>query len=384
MAECGILLPDAAGEVLEISGSWRRPMLAATDAFLMVCPYQGDEGQELFTHPAWDEIACFAGDKKYLLTGSNLKACPAKKPRPGLAMPKPVEAWQGPINTFQLRETESASSLQSLCGCSFKYLLQYWCKIGSGGGWSLPSQARLEGLLMHEIIDEVFQSWPMSPDQAAKEAEKLLHARGPMLAANLFLPGRKAALAQTRRTLTGAVKALVEHLSEADLAPTKTEESLQLDIPELGFNLFGRPDMVAQNNVIDFKRSGSKFWLECLGNGSATQLACYGRLLNPQQKDSLWPPAAIFILRDARMISLGRRAFPNVEPADGPSLAETWNGLVALVQARRNQLSEGDIKALGLMEACPDSSCLGPEGLEIAPSCDYCDYCTLCGNAFRG
>jgi ATP-dependent helicase/nuclease subunit B len=384
LAEFGVALPEPGEEALLLSHSWRRPLQSAQKSLLMVCPARGDEGQEMFTHPVWDEIACSAGDGKYLLSGPNLKSCTAKEQRDSMTMPEPVTTWQGPLDTFNLRETESASSLQSLCGCPFQYLLQYWCKIRAAGGWSLPSQVQLEGLLMHEILSEVFMSWPMKPEQAAEEAEQLLMQRGPLLAANLFLPGMKAALAQTRRTLSGAVRVLVDHLTEAGLVPTETEESLEFEMPELGFSLYGRPDLVAQGTVIDFKRSGAGFWLDRLKNGSAVQLACYGRLLNPHKKDNRWPPAAIFILRDASMLSLDLKVFPTVDPVSGPSLAETWEGLVDLVENRKKELVRGEIQAIGLLEDCPESSCLAPEGLEVAPSCKYCDFGLLCGQGFGG
>ena len=379
----GAQIPDPGDEAIRLAERWRRPLFMAAENFIAVCPAMGIDGENLFPHPLWDEVSARASNGVELLENTVLKDTPQKYTKTAVTVPGKHEAWKAP-EAIRKREKESASSLEKLISCPFRWVVAYLCGVWPGGAAALPSGAVLEGSLIHELIYRVFRRWPLEPDQAAAQAEKLFEAQGPRLAAPLFQPGSKTALADTRRALVNATGHITRLLSDAGLAPTAMEKDYETDVFELGIRLTGRPDLVAGQAVLDFKRSGATYWSNRITNGSAVQLACYGRLLANATKKGNFPPAGVFILQEARLITASAKVFSHADIIAGIDLVDTWNGIVDAVKQRRAELSNGKILAPGASQDCPSESCLSEEGLIMDPSCRFCDYAVLCGTALGG
>jgi hypothetical protein len=236
---------------------------------------------------------------------------------------------------------------------------------------------------LHLVVFEVLQDWPVSEKEAAARARRWFQAQGPRLAAPLFLPGAKARRAALERMLAAAVRALVRLLHAAGLAPEALEQTCRVRAPELGLELEGRPDLVAGGAVLDLKRGGLGFWRHLLAQGGAVQLAAYGRILAGRSWRRGFPPAGIFVLEEARLLSLEGETFPEAWVVEGPSLEETWQGVAAALEARREELSQGEVWAPGVTEECPEETALYPDMLEMEPPCGLCPFWVICGLAWE-
>ncbi len=380
----GVQIQDPGDEAIWLAERWRRPLFMAAETFIAICPATGIDGENLFPHPLWDEVSARASNGTKLLENTVLKDTPQKHGRIATTVPGKLETWKAPPAAIRHRDSESASSLEKLISCPFRWVVAYLCGVWPGGTEALSSGAVLEGSLIHELIYRVFRRWPLGPDQAAVEAGRLFEQQGPRLAAPLFQPGSKAALADTRRALVTTARHIVRLLSDAGLAPTAMEKDHETEVPELGIRLTGRPDLVAGQAVVDFKRSGATYWSNRIAKGSAVQLACYGRLLAGATKKGNFPPAGVFILQEARLITASAGVFSHADVIEGTDLVDTWKGIVDAVKQRRGELSNGEIRAPGAGQDCPSESCLSEEGLIMNPSCSFCDYAVLCGVALGG
>jgi ATP-dependent helicase/nuclease subunit B len=383
LVEAGVLVPDPGDEALWLARRWRRPLAMASKVFLAVCPATGEDGEDHFPHPLWDEISSSSVDGVDELELTSLLGAPGKAQRKVMQAPGTVEKWQVPAGVIGIRAKESPSSLEKLISCPFRWVISYLGRVWPGGVATIPTGPLLEGKLIHELIARVFAKWPLGPAQAADEAERLLEQEGPRLAAPIFQPGQGTILAGVRRSLVSTARQVTQLLQDAGWDPVAFEKSFEEDIPELGARLKGIPDLVAGPSVVDFKRSGATFWGNRLANGSATQLACYGRLLGGAPGKA-FPPAGIFILTEGRLITNDGGAFPKADEVSGRGFGDTWAALVEAVKQETARLSNGNVQATGNGDDCPKDSYLDKDDhLIIAPSCNFCDHGVLCGLELR-
>jgi hypothetical protein len=107
-------------------------------------------------------------------------------------------------------------------------------------------------------------------------------------------------------------------------------------------------------------------------------MACYAWLCRDRREKRL-PPAGVFIIREALLLTGRADAFPDAEMVAGPDLEETWRELVAVVGRRFAEMDGGEVRAIGAGADPPGKSGLTEDGLVLAASCDYCGCATLCG-----
>ncbi|KMY68101.1 hypothetical protein AAU61_09900 [Desulfocarbo indianensis] len=380
LREAGVEIPEPGDEALALAQAWQRPLLMAEEILLLVCPARGEDGEELATHPLWDEVLARAekGADTSLLEMAQPIGAPKRSKRHLVELPGPVPIWHAPKGATLRREQEWPASLERLVSCPFRWVIEDLAYIRGGSTASLQSGSFLEGQFMHEVLARLLETLPAEPQQAECQALEIFDRDGPLLAAPIFQPGKEDVKARTRRAVGVAAKRLVEMLSAAGLKPSAMETRYSRKVPELDFELHGIPDLVAGHAVIDFKRGGSRRWREKLENGTATQMACYAHLCQDKRSNNL-PACGVFIIREAAMLTTDQGIFPSAEGLKGPSIEQTWEALVSAVNQRFIEIDAGIIHAPGAGEAPPKKSTIDESGMVLISSCGYCNAAGLCG-----
>jgi len=376
----GVEVPEPGEEGIRLASLWQRPLMMASEQLLLICPARDEDGEELNPHPLWDEVMARAADggKMAALEVERPLGAPRRTPRASAALPGPVEVWQAPEGVLLRRDREWPTSLERLVSCPFRWVVQDLARVRAGATAALQDGFMLEGQLMHEVLARLLTKIPKDPKQAEKRALDIFDHDGPLLAAPIFLPGAEDTKGRLRRMVGRAAKNLARLLAAAKLKPTAMEQEFSAQVGGLGLVLAGRPDLVAGHVVIDFKRGGANRWRERLSAGTATQMACYAWLCRDKRKKAL-PPAGVFIIREALLLTANSRAFPDAEVMAGPALDDTWRELLAATQRRWAEMDGGEVIAIGAGADPPTRSELTEDGMVLAASCEYCDCATLCG-----
>ncbi|MFQ5460565.1 MAG: PD-(D/E)XK nuclease family protein, partial [Anaerolineae bacterium] len=401
LADLGAAMPDFGVRALARAARYRRPLAMATEALLLVCPATNAAGAASHPHPLWDEVSSCLGEAEEARLTVPRPVVPV--PRPGgpsqpelmAAPPRPppvswrrLEAPPGPRGVWQARgaiavdRIESPSSLGTLVGCPFRWTALYVGGIRAGLAGEPPQDSAILGSLGHKIIGQVLALRPGSPAQAGEAAATVFDTEGPRMNATLFLPGRDAARSEARRLVTSGAAAITKVLQDAGLHVEAVEINLAAEA-DIG-PVRGRADLVLgpRRAVIDLKLSGLNHRRKEIRDGTAFQLATYGRLL---ARDGEFPPVGYYILRQQALLSTAPGPFGEITPINGPGPEATWRGLVAAVEARRTALSAGVVAAPGSEDEVPDDvekASLEGGRLSLPPQCHFCDLSPLCGRAF--
>lgn len=392
LAKAGIILPSPGDQAVEASRSWRRPLVVTEKSLLCVCPFHGPDGEELHPHPLWDELA---GN---LAEGANLSILEVPTPlgvkqarqaeRPRHELPKPVTELHVSVDALTRlrakRTRESANSLARLAACPFGWVIQYLAGVWPGGGASIDEGDRIQGRLAHEVLTRMLLTRPANPRQAGVRAGELFDELGPMLAGRIFLPGQEEARDNIRLNIIWAAEETIRAIQKTGLEVKAVEEEQVFNSSVLKSEIYGRPDVILGDDqaIIDFKSGGSSYRSKELERGGAVQLAIYARILKGDGGD--FPAGAFFSIKDRRLVTTDGLTFSDDQAAQGPSLEETWNGLVRAVRGRFLEMDEGRIRITGNSEDCPAESCLEDGCLSLAPTCRWCDLDCLCGQFFGG
>ncbi len=384
LAETGVHLPDRGREAESLARRWRRPLLAARDALLLVCPHRGEDGEELFPHPLWDEI-CANLERRELATRleRTVPISSTSVPRQPASLdplPQLRRYWQVAPDSIARREKESPSSAGTLIGCSFKWVGEYAGRLRRGRGQELAGETRVLGSLAHHLLAKLLSAGEIPrPAQAEKRAEEIFDHEAPRLVAGLYLPGADARRAVAQRTICRAARILCGHLARH--GRTVLEVELPRSRSALGTTFEGRPDLVIgpKPAVVDLKWSGARYYRQALARGTAYQLASYSYLA----AGGAGPPPAVayFVLRDQKLVATDPEAFPGAERVNGPPVAEAWCAFERTHAAAWQRLQAGKIEApWPSAESKPDA--LADGMLVLEPPCRFCDLSVLCGGAF--
>lgn len=378
----GVDLPDPGATALLLAEQWRRPLLHTADALLLVAPRHGDDGEEQFPHPLWDEIASAATNPAALVVGTLTedRACIISTPPPA-----PVREWALPSGyTLTRRELESPSSIATLVSCPFKWVATYAGGLGAADGVAVPAadNSALHGSLAHLVLEHSLAHGPLPPDQAAATALALFDELSPTHAAVLHVPGTESLRLRLRTAIGHAARALHDHLRQTGIDTVTCETVRRTDA--FGTVLEGRIDLLlGEEAIIDMKMGSANYRRLELESGAAVQLVMYSRLVGGGHR---WPPVAYFIINQARLLATDRTTFPGAQLIEAPPLAETWAALERAHAAIWEALAAGRAPATGIATetaAVVEESELRPDGeLTLAPPCRYCDYQVLCGRKF--
>jgi len=375
------------------SASWLRPILAATERLVLVLHDDADSH-----HPVFDEIVAVAEgwsevrvdrlmrDPELLPISGGL---PKTQSIPQKLLPAKRRWWQLPAGMkISGRDEESFSSLEKFLYGPHQWVLQYIARIRPGTLEALDDGPLLRGNLTHELFELFFNVHEdiaaISPDDAEQWAQQQVVVLIEQKGAVLLAPGRQAEKDDFISTVTNALKVLIRHLHDANVASVVME--MQYNGKFIGGSLRGSVDLVATNAsgekaVVDLKWGGREKRRKTLVESSYLQLAVYAQLLN--QNEGGWPTLAYFIVSDARMLVLDSNFFPNAtieQPENSESLLEFWQRAETTWKWRRKQLDEGLIE-VPVTDTQPDeTSSSGELGLTMPETFDqYDDFTVLTG-----
>jgi len=383
----GVSLPDPGSKALGASNRWKRPFDMAANSLLLVCPQYSEDGREEFPHPAWVKarLADYKLDSRLVVGAMDERSMPARKKFDSLPLPRAAKILAAPPDRISPRGQESPSSLGELLGCPFKWVLGKKGRLHAGWSAALPNadDSALRGRLAHLILAELFtlrkDGEKPSPAEAEQRAQLLFEERAPELFAALFLPGRDAARAEMRRIVGQAARRLFELLDRTALDVMAVEENFTA--PFLDIELRGRPDLVIGKSeaIIDLKWSGAIFRRRQMQQGSAYQLAAYGRLIRGERGD--FPSVAYYILKDDLLLAEDKKVFPDAEtPRDAVASEIVWQALEQTCRDRFEALSQGSlIVGQPAAGSGSDPGSLQNGRLNISAPCRFCDFGSLCG-----
>jgi hypothetical protein len=384
-AGCDLLLPTDL--LLENARAWRRPVLCATEAMILVQPEQVfGEVQE--SHPIWNEITMKVAPTEAdqllvttnpasLLGGSRFSTPTVERTRKYFPQAKP--SWNIPALHLRPRPIESPTALETLLGCPLKWTFQYKARLREPLQF-MSERELLYGNLAHHLVGDYLRSFigqelPL-PNTAKETVTRLFDEQVAAEAATLIKPGMDRERTYVRQTMSRAAGVLVELLHRGGYRIDSVEEE-HTDSFVLG-QLQGRTDLIARRTkdgkkaVIDLKWSRDKRKIQALKNGTALQLAAYSYFV---RTNNAWPSTAYFIFPTAQLYSTDENDFPGCIFVPGPSEEEVWNNAVLSIQKIRTSLDGGKITVPCFTE---DDKKLPTEGMNIEPPCKWCSFQMFC------
>ena len=375
----GVELPDPGVEAELLGEKWRRPLKAASDAVLLVCPKFGADGEVESPHPVWDEIT--AG-----LTSAQVSSLVGELPRGvrptrsvgPLAIPEPRVEWNpGNPELIQVPDRWSPKTLGTLIGNPLYWVLEHQAKLRPGSVKTLPGEALLKGRVAHMILGGLLEGCCggslLSPVHAAKEAERCFLVEGPRMTTGYFEAGRERERMCLQRDIVEAARDIFHHLGEMGAVILGVEESVRGTRD--GIALAGRLDLKlgTPNLVLDIKWGGAGSRRQELIDGGSLQLVLYAMITDPD--------AAIgyYIVTGQQLLVCGNGIRSGLS-LEGPGPVEVWNGTRRSLEERLEQFRAGQV-----VDLCaevegherPGKSRLLDGRLELAVNPDYSPYAWL-------
>ncbi|MFL5271929.1 MAG: PD-(D/E)XK nuclease family protein, partial [Anaeromyxobacteraceae bacterium] len=398
LAAAGVHLPAPGATRRFEAWGWRRPLLAAREQAVLV-RWRLAGAKPVAPHAFLDELrmrvapgsieACSFGSERLLVGAPAPFASRTEQLAPAAPIvPQPV--WTVPAATLRVGGSLSASQLEALLGCPFKWALSYQAQLRPGKGVDLPADNRLLGDFAHRILqdmllgDEALDAAKASEADATAWAARTFDARVAAEAAPLVRPGREVERDAARTLVSGAAAALLRHVKAGGWEPLEAEDEVSGTFA--GKPVAGRIDLVLEKNgkpaLLDLKLSGGKYRREELEKGRALQLALYAGMLRTGGK--ALPPAGFLTLDDGQLLTVNPQAFPGAVVIDGPSAQETLAGAEVMFKAWEK------VFAKGLLPVCsedlewedPVVAAAGPlpddELARRDPPCRFCAFTTMC------
>lgn len=384
----GVQLPATASLAAARAARWQRPLLQAARALVLVCPLRDEAGEDQHVHPLYDEIMARVptehADRRArlaLLERASFSGLVPRTRRAPLALPSAQRQWRVPPGKVLRRESESPSSVETLLGCSLKWVLDYPGRLRASDPPQVDAidDPRLLGRLLHRLLEQLFRHEAPGREQVAGRAGALFDEQGPRLAAALWLPGHESRRAQTRRALVRTAELLAGFLHQSGTSVLASEQTVSGMAFETAFS--GKPDLIIgpPARILDLKWGGAQHRRDSLANGTAIQLAAYSYLT--RERDA-FPPVAYLIMSAQRLFATDAKAFPGAEPVPGPSPEATWNVLTESHKAAWAHVARGELVATGIESGdaqVPKGAQVIDGQLVLAPPCRFCMYQGLCG-----
>lgn len=362
---------------------------------LLLCRTTIADGTPTIVHPLWSELEnkpcmqdrlveipamALLQQKQPELLGRQLSLGPA-----GEVSIKDIDATKYfEPGAYDKPAKLSPTSLSSLFGCSFKWLLEQ-LDVSASDMMNIQNDSALIGTLAHQVLEDVFAQGSIpEPDDASAQAEISFDKRMPEMAAELLLPENSVERANIRARVMSAASDLACRFDAAGFTRLTCEEWIHTTLD--GIKVNGRADVIAyagnnEPHVIDFKYSYARNYYEGkIAKGRDIQLITYSRMIDNKPK-----PVAYYLIPLGRMIT----AFPafRAETVEiGESLNEGWNRVRKTCSSELQQLRKGEALASGLVDEEEREAERGKHGLiHESPPCRFCDYASLCGlNALGG
>jgi len=335
------LRPALPGEARRFEAwGWRRPILGARDRVTLV-RWRLSGAEPIAPHPFADELsirlapgalaACTVTSER-LLAGDGGPWMPRTEILEPAQAIVPRAVWRAPPETLAPAGELSATAVESLLGCPFRWALERQGLLEPGRGVDIPDDHRLLGSLAHRILQEMVVGAARldvehaTEDEAKRWAARAFDARVAREAAPLVRRGREAELDRARTLVAGAAAALVGHLRAGGWRVKAAEHPVSGRFA--GHDAMGYVDLVLEREgaeaVLDLKLSGGRRRREELEKGRALQLALYASMLGSSRHPH--PPAGYLVLDEGQLLTVSPGAFPGAAVIEGPSAHETLKG----------------------------------------------------------
>ena len=272
-------------------------------------------------------------------------------------------AGQGEPATTEVAVPEnhvfSASQLETLLACPFKWTLEKFANLRKGVFLNLPQENLARGKLAHKVVERLFDaSKTREDDAAAARARELFDEELPFYLPQLLLAGREGERSVMRDQLAAAVSALVKKIRDDGLEVVGTEQKLLGEIA--GHSLTGYVDLLLKkqdgggNVVFDLKwSSGEKYGEKLTASGNeekqtaekSVQLAVYA-------KETGATRCAYFLFPKQKTL----------DAKEGVNWGALWDEIEDKVMMELGDLARGTVRLS-----------------ELADPCKYCDFRIFCG-----
>lgn len=378
LLETGVEPPVPTAAVELEAEAWRRPLILARDALLLVCPQTDSVGEPEYPHPLWDELTANLKDARTadrLVRDRIERLAPARR----CAVPaRPLVQRAPAVNVsraLSLRAQESPSSVERLIGCSLSWALAYAAELREGLSAPLPQPGPLiSGKIAHRILAQVLPREPTDEDRAGALATELFDGQVLGLCEELGLPQWQVERASLRGTIEQAARGLARLARKHGVTSVRTE--VESKVISAGQEIAGRIDVLWDEPrvVIDLKWGKARY-AELLKTGTAVQLAAYAAMLGGGGAVE----TAYLSLATRDLLTEPRGRLQGDGHAPGQFDSHTvWNATKDALEARRAALAEGRLEAPGAADEPPHSE-LSAATLQLTPPCRYCSFSALCG-----
>ncbi len=374
----GVTPPDAGADMAAEARRWRRPLLLASEALVLVCPRTSEASDTAHPHPLWDELRASMRDPSL---ADRLHSPSPRRPLVATCVqaalrPAPIGFASARAPTaIAVRATESPSSVERLLGCSLAWALHYPGRLQRGLSAGPPEPSPLLfGSLAHQLLAQVFAGGALTPTEATARATEILDTILPTLAESLSLPEHQVERATVRRVVLDSARGVAAILTDTGASIRGVEVELSRAFANL--TIAGRADLLLANPdlVIDYKwgDSGPRRLMKA---GAAIQLAAYAEL---GRASDATPGVAYLILNKQHILAPPGTELPGATPIGRHRADEMWRATMVSLDARMQQLASGDLAAPGAL-ADSDESALTGHAMHVAAPCGYCQLTTICG-----
>ncbi len=391
LAEMGCEVEPEASSRRREAAHWDQAVHAARGGLVLVTPSL-DGSTEATSHPLAHRIApVLAGGgrravsviaESLLERGSIHMAGRevGRRPEADIRLPEARASWALPPTMVEAVEGrgETASSLQDLLDCQFRWLLRHVAHLRPGGTHAIPGRERLFGNVAHALAQAVFPIGEVpDPAEIRKAAAALIDDLIDRIAAPLRLPGSSGEVAFARKRIPDSLASLASLLSERGMSVVGME--VERDRAFGGLPIRSRIDLIVRGDggeaVIDLKWTRSKTWRRReVEKGRAVQLATYSRLVAPVGG----APAGYYLLRQRELLAAAGSTLAIAGLAVDRDLDETWDAITADWEALTTLARSGRGVATGV----PGVAQHLPADLGFSPGEKVCAFCDM-GNVCR-
>ncbi|WP_431026738.1 RecB family exonuclease [Lysinibacillus sp. LZ02] len=366
--------------------SWHNAIRFAKDCVMLFIPSKV-RAEDVKAHPLLDEIR-FALEKMnvnekqitinpaLLYEQETVSIIDTNFERVALTnkvIPGPVWEWQVPVQKVNFRDTESATSFETMLSCPLKWTLQYSAKIRPSNTLSLPNESIMLGNLGHAILERLIIDQAFTTESDIQQLTASLYDElVPKMAAPLLLPENQSLRTRVRYDLQKSMQQFAKFIDESKITITETEgthhKSWQDDI-----EFEGRLDLIGKTPsnrtvIVDAKWSRRPSnYKQKLKDGSI-QLALYQWLMSSNDEDVI--PVSYFMLSSGDFYAVIDDEIPEQYHVDSMSLKDT----VQLIRHELNNVQETLASGVAVATGIEIN-----ETAPFKPLCIFCDYQDLCG-----
>lgn len=367
LAQIGVQLRDPARELISLAGHWLRPLLAARQSFILVCPPAGAEVhpiRQLLKRliPAIEAGAVdldaaigstLVGTASVALARQTLPSTPRF-----IQLPRPVELGDSP---------QSYTTLNELFNDPALFVLKRVAGLEPTSVLTVEDNNRLLGILAHRVFEKLFTqadalNWSNAEavDWFRAAVDTLLLTEG----AVLLMQGSGVSQQQFRKVCEGAIGTLLDHFRSAGATQVETEVDVSGTLGAVPMR--GKIDLLVtlgdkRTVALDLKWRGDSHYSKLLRSGEHLQLALYSSLI--EQRTGAAPAAlGYFILESGALYVTAAGSFPNAQvktPPEGVTVATLLARAKATWTWRKEQLDAGIVD---VVPENPTDEFQGPDG----------------------